>query len=235
MERALMNRTRVKFCGVCSAEDAAAAARLGADAIGMVFHPPSPRNVSLESAEKIMAAIPAFVTPVGLFVDAPLDDIAQICRRLRLTYLQLHGHETPETAARIIDQTGASLLKAVRVDRGTLPAELDGWHAAIRRLGLDRLRGFVLETAAGPAPGGTGLANDWDAVRSFQEAGAFDRLPPIIAAGGLAPHNVADVVRMLRPFAVDVSSGVEAVRGQKSAEKMQAFVRAVRDADLTQG
>jgi phosphoribosylanthranilate isomerase len=227
-----MNRTRVKICGVCRAEDAAAAARLGVDAIGMVFHPPSPRNVALDSAEKIMAAVPGFVTPVGLFVDSPVEDVAKVCIRLRLNYVQLHGHETPETAARIIDLTGACVLKAVRVHRGTLRAELDAWRAAIARLGLDRLRGFVLETAGGPAPGGTGLANDWEAVRDFQEARAFDGLPPLIAAGGLAPQSVAEVVRMLRPFAVDVSSGVEAVRGQKSVEKMQAFIRAVREADL---
>jgi len=224
-----MIRTRVKICGVCRAEDAAAAGRLGADAIGMVFHRPSPRMVSLESAEKIMAAIPALVMPVGLFVDAPVDEIAEICKRLRLSCVQLHGHETPEVAARIIDQTGAWLLKAVRVDRRTLGAELDVWRAAVGR--LDRLCGLVLETAGGPAPGGAGLANDWEAVRAFQRAGAFDGLPPIIAAGGLGPHNVAAVIRMLRPHAVDVSSGVEAARGEKSAEKIEAFLRAVTEAD----
>jgi phosphoribosylanthranilate isomerase len=227
----LMNRTRVKICGVCRAEDAAAAALLGADAIGMVFHPPSPRNISLAAAEEIVAALPAFVTPVGLFVDAPVDEIAQVCRTLRLTCLQLHGHETPETAARIIDRTGARILKAIRVDRRTLPDELELWRGAISRLGLTHLGGIVLETAGAGAPGGTGLANDWQAVRSFQQAGAFDGLPPIIAAGGLTPGNVAGVVRMLRPFAVDVSSGVEVVRGQKSVEKMQAFVDAVCEAE----
>lgn len=223
-----MKRTRVKICGVCRPEDAAAAARVGADAIGMVFHAPSPRNVLLDSAEKIIAALPAFVTPVGLFVDASVDDVAQICQRLRLNCVQLHGHETPEMAARIIDQTGAWALKAIRVDRRTLGAELAVWRAAMGR--LDRLRGIVLETAGGPAPGGTGVANDWEAARFFLDAGAFDGLP-IIAAGGLGPHNVAGVIRLLRPHAVDVSSGVEAVRGQKSAEKMEAFVRAVRESD----
>ena len=228
----LMNRTRVKICGVCRAEDAAAAARLGADAIGMVFHPPSPRNISPEAAEKIMAALPAFVTPVGLFVDAPLDDIGQLCRRLRLANVQLHGHEAPETVARVIEQTGAFVFKALRVDRGSLGAELDLWRDAIARLGLDRLRGLVLETAGGPAPGGTGRVNDWETARSFLDEGAFDGLPPIIAAGGLTPGNVAGVIRTLRPFAVDVSSGVEVARGQKSAAKMEAFLLAVREADL---
>ena len=229
-----MNRTRVKICGVCRGEDAAAAARLGADAVGMVFHPPSPRNVSLESAEKIMAALPAFVTPVGLFVDASLEDIVHVCRRLRIGYVQLHGQETPETVARVIEQTGAFVFKAVRVDREALRAELDGWREASAHLALDRLRGFVLETAGGSAPGGTGLPNDWEAARSFLDTGAFDGLPPIIAAGGLAAGNVAEVIRMLRPFAVDVSSGVEVVRGQKSAEKMAAFLLAVRGADMAE-
>lgn len=105
------------------------------------------------------------------------------------------------------------------------------WRQAITRLGLGGLRGFVLETAGGPAPGGTGLSNDWEAVRLFKEGGVFDGLPPIIAAGGLAPGNVAGVIRMLRPYAVDVSSGVEEVRGRKSAEKMEAFMLAVREAD----
>jgi phosphoribosylanthranilate isomerase len=229
-----MPRTRIKICGVCRVEDAAAAARLGADAVGLVFHAPSPRNVPVETAERIVAALPGFVTAVGLFVDAPVADVVAVCRRLRLGLVQLHGREPPRAVAEVIDETGAAVLKAVRVDRRTLPAELDAWREAVGRWNLSGLlKGLVLETAAAPssAPGGTGAANDWEAVRVFQEAGAFRDLPPLIAAGGLDPASVGGVVRWLRPWAVDVSSGVEVVRGQKSEEKIRAFVEAVRAAD----
>ena len=199
----------------------------------MVFHRPSARDVSIDLAGQILAALPPFVTPVGLFVDAPLAEVVETISRLGLRHVQLHGRETPEYV-RDVCEAGATVLKAVRVDPATFGVELGMWRDAIPRLGLARLRGLVLETAA-PSPdgatGGTGLANDWATVVWFQSQGAFDRLPPLVAAGGLTPENVATVVRDVRPWAVDVSSGVESAKGRKSEEKIRAFVRAVRGAE----
>jgi phosphoribosylanthranilate isomerase len=222
-----MNRTRVKICGICRVEDALAAARAGADAIGMVFHPASARNVSAEVAERILAALPPFVTPVGLFVDASAEQVANFVGRLGLRHVQLHGRETPAVVTRV----RATVIKAVRVDPGGFAQELAVWRRAIRECELRHLRGLVLETAGDGAPGGTGVANDWTAVRRGQEEGLFDGLPPMIAAGGLTPETVGAVVRHLRPWAVDVSSGVERAKGEKSEEKIRAFMEAVREAD----
>ena len=219
-------RTRIKICGVMRVEDAVAAARAGADAIGMVFHRPAPRCITLERAREILAALPPFVTPVGLFVDAPLQEISQTARSLGLRHLQLHGHEDA-AYVRLLD--GVVILKAVRTARETFRAELENWRREIGKGGLAHLRGLLLETA-GDAPGGTGVANDWEFVKSCQAEGAFDGLPAIIAAGGLTPGNVAAVGRDLKPWAVDVSSGVEASKGVKSHEKIAAFVNAVNDA-----
>lgn len=214
------------------------AAKAGADAVGLVFHEPSPRNVSIETAERIVAALPPFVTPVGLFVDARAGRVADVAGRLGLRHVQLHGHEGPEEVRAVGDAGRFVVLKAVRVDAGTFADELGRWRDGIARLGLQRLRGLVLETAAkGPdgAPGGTGLANDWSLIRQFHQDGAFDGLPPVVAAGGLTPETVGDVVRSIRPWAVDVSSGVERVKGQKCAEWVGAFVDAVRAADRGEG
>lgn len=229
-----MHRTRIKICGVCRVEDAVAAARAGADAIGLVFHPASPRNVTYEQARAIITALPPFVTPVGLFVDAPVWQVGDFCFRLGIRHAQLHGRETPGDVQQIMRMLPATLLKAVRVQRGAMRAELDEWRRAIRTHGLTTLRGFVLETAtasANGAPGGTGIENDWDAIRAEQQAGTFDGLPMLVAAGGLKPENVTQVVRTLRPWAVDVSSGVEAAKGRKSEDKIRAFIEAVREAD----
>jgi phosphoribosylanthranilate isomerase len=220
-----MYRTRIKICGVTRVEDAVAAARAGADAVGMVFYKPAPRCITEERAWEILAALPPFVTPVGLFVDAPVQEVSHTARDLRLRHIQLHGHEDAATL-RALD--GFTILKAVRVARETFRAELDGWRREIARGGLTHLRGLVLETAG--SQGGTGTANDWEFVKTCQAEGAFDGLPPIIAAGGLSPQNVAAVVRDLRPWAVDVSSGVEASKGVKSPEKIAAFAEAVNAA-----
>ena len=204
------------------------AARAGADAVGMVFHPPAPRNVSLDRAREIVAALPPFVTVVGLFVDASAETVLGTARELGLRHVQLHGHEPPEAVRALYP---LNVLKAVRVEPGRFAETLETWRRAIGALGLTNLAGLVLETAVTGQAGGTGVANDWDAVRAARDAGALDGLPPVVAAGGLTPESVGGVVRALRPYAVDVSSGVEASRGRKSAERVAAFVRAVREAD----
>ena len=226
----MTHRTRIKICGVRRPEDALAAARAGADAIGMVFHPAAPRRVSVEEACAILAALPAFVTPVALFVDAGVERVTRLAAELHLRHVQLHGNETPEDIAQL---PHLAVIKAVRVDPRRFGETLGRWRDAVAAGGLANLKGLVLETAATAEAGGTGVANDWPAVREHQARGAFDGLPPIIAAGGLTPETVGLVVRDVRPWAVDVSSGVELTRGVKSPEKMAAFVAAVRDADAS--
>jgi phosphoribosylanthranilate isomerase len=222
------HRTRIKICGVCRPEDALLAARLGADAIGLVLHPPASRNISIEVAREIVAALPPFVTPVGLFVDQSAEHVIRITREIGLRHVQLNGDESPATIAALAPLV---VTKSVKVERDRFGETLNFWRTAIRDHKLTNLVGFVLETAGTGKPGGTGVANDWETVVAAQRAGAFDGLPPIIAAGGLRPETVGDVVRMLRPYAVDVSSGVEGALREKSEEKTRAFVHAVRDAD----
>lgn len=204
------------------------AARAGADAIGMVFHAPAARDVPLERAREILAVLPPFVTPVGLFVDASVESVLNTARQLGLRHVQLHGGEPAEQVKALRPLT---VVKAIRVDRERFRETLDAWREAIRSMGLTNLAGFVLETAGTGKPGGTGVANDWDAIRAARADGAFDGLPAVIAAGGLTPESVGPVVRDVRPYAVDVSSGVEASAGRKSAERVAAFANAVREAD----
>ena len=223
-------RTRIKICGVCRPEDAAAAAAAGTDAIGLVFHPPAPRYVTAERAKQTLAALPPFVTPVGVFVDAPATLVRETAVALGLRHVQLSGDEPPE---RIAELHPLAVIKAVRVERERFGETLARWRNAVPSLGLRNLKGLVLETANTHQPGGTGVANDWETVRRCRDAGDFAGLPPIIAAGGLTPETVGAVVRDLRPWAVDVSSGVEESKGRKSADRLAAFVAAVRAADAS--
>lgn len=207
-------------------DDALVAAAAGADAIGMVFHPGAARCVSTNVAEKIVAALPPFVSLVALLVDPSVEHAVSTAAQFGNITLQLHGHES----AALLRQIPRRLLKAVRVDRKSFETELAMWRDEIAAGGLDHLRGLVLETA-GPGLGGTGQANDWDFIQSIAAKNGFDGLPPIIAAGGLTPDNVGDVVRLLRPYAVDVSSGVERVKGKKDRNLIERFIAAVREAD----
>ncbi len=223
-----MSRTRIKICGVTRVEDAVDAAAAGADAIGLVFHPPASRNISLDTARAILAALPPFVTPVGLFVDAASQHIREVCAALSLRHVQLHGHETP---AQVKDLAPLRIIKAVRVSPDTFADELNGWREAIGVHHLSNLTGLVLETSGTKQAGGTGIPNDWTTIQRHLGGNQWRDLPPIIAAGGLTPETVEQVVRMIRPFAVDVSSGVESMPGHKSGEKIEAFIRAVGRAD----
>jgi len=218
-----MQRTRVKICGVGHVDDALAAARAGADAIGLVFHPDARRSVQPQRALEILAALPPFVSPVGLFVDLPVSAIWDAVRSLNLRHVQLHGHES---ADQIAELRGLTVLKAIRVDPDTFGPELEQWRRDIQRLKLTHLQGFVLETAG--VSGGSGAANNWDLIAKHRKRGDFIGLPPLIAAGGLNAENVAEVVRAIRPWAVDVSTGVESSPGRKSTEKMEAFIRAAQ-------
>jgi phosphoribosylanthranilate isomerase len=217
-----MHRTRVKICGITRVEDALAAARHGADAIGIVMHRHAKRYVPMATARQIVGALPPFVTPVALFVDAPTQEILDTARDLSVRHVQLHGHEMPDEIAPLLP---LRVIKAVRVTRMGLKEDLLRWRGA-----APNLTGIVLETPSARDGGGTGVPNDWDFIESATQAGDFTGLPNIIAAGGLTPETVADVVRRIQPWAVDVSSGVESSIGIKSEEKIAAFCRAVREA-----
>jgi phosphoribosylanthranilate isomerase len=221
-----VHRTRVKICGIGHVEDALAAARAGADAIGLIFHPAAKRNVSLERAAEIVRALPAFVTPVGLFVDAPAPRIREVALRLGLRHIQLHGNEPAEFIANLREFT---ILKAIRVDAATFGSELESWRGQIGKLRLDHLQGLVLETAN--AAGGSGKPNDWETINRHRQRGDLIGLPHLIAAGGLTPETVGRVIRDLRPWAVDVSSGVEIEPGRKSMQKIEEFIQAVRSTE----
>lgn len=204
-------RTRVKICGITRIEDALAAARAGADAIGLVFEPKSPRYVKPDQALSIVRALPPFVTVVGLFVNAAPDTVETILGRVPLDLLQFHGDETPEQCRRY----HRPYIKAIHMRPDVnLPEQARRYTDA---------EGLLLDTAVAHVAGGSGEAFDWSLVPS-------GLAKPVILAGGLTPENVAEAVRKVHPFAVDVSSGVEQAKGIKDAGKISAFIEAVRNA-----
>ncbi len=212
-----MQRTRIKICGITRPEDALAAARAGADAVGMVFYESARRCITLERAKEIVSVLPAFVTPVALFVDADPARIREITRALHIRHIQLHGNESPHQAAELGDLT---ILKAIPADPATLADRINIWRGMTSAI--------LLETPNTGHAGGSGIENDWDAIEALRRQAADIR---IIAAGGLRPETVGSVVRRIRPYAVDVSSGVESTFGIKSAEKIDQFIGEVRSAD----
>ena len=205
--------TRVKVCGITRVEDGLAAARVGVDAVGFVFYPASPRYVAPERARDITATLPPFVSTVGLFVDADAATVAATLRAIRLDYLQFHGAESPEFCA----QFDVPFLKAVRVKPG-----VDLLQYAIT---FSAAKALLLDAFVAGMHGGTGQGFDWQLI-------PLNMPIPVILSGGLAPGNIAEAVRTVRPWAVDVSSGVEAKKGVKDAEKIEQFMRGVRNADV---
>ncbi|MDO8847602.1 MAG: phosphoribosylanthranilate isomerase [Coriobacteriia bacterium] len=208
-----MSRTRIKICGLTRPEDAAAAVAAGADAVGVVLAP-SRRQLTIDQAAEVLADVPPFVARVGVFVDAHADDVWEAVSRLELTAVQFHGDEAPETC----EMAPAPVIKALRVGPGFGIASTDAYRGVVSALLLDTL-------VAGEA-GGTGVAFDWYAV-----AGRLPEWAPVVLAGGLGPENVAEAVRALRPYTVDVSSGVESAPGVKDHRLIEEFVAAVRGAD----
>ena len=204
-----MSRTRVKICGVTRLEDALAAAELGADAIGFNFWPRSKRYCPPNTAREIARALPPFVTPVGVFVNASRPEILRIAHRVGLRAIQLHGDESPSFCARF----PLPVIKAVRVEG----------REALRGLEAYEVEAFLLD-APSAGYGGSGRAFDWAWARAH-------RLPrPVILAGGLTPKNVAAAIRAVSPHAVDVASGVESAPGMKDRRKMARFIAAVQQA-----
>lgn len=218
-----MNRPWLKFCGLSRPEDVRAAAELGADAIGLVFHAPSPRNVSLEQARILVKELPSHVTPVALFVDVRPEQILETVRQTGAAWAQLHGRETLDDVAAL---NPLPVIKAIHVHRERLRQTLAPWRQAVESGSIPNLRALLLETA-GPMIGGSGMSNDWETIAEARSKGWFDDLPPLIAAGGLTAANVGEVVRGIEPWGVDVSSGIESAPGLKSRDKMAAFARAI--------
>ena len=211
-QNSLPGRIRVKYCGITRVEDALHAAALGVDAIGLVFYEKSPRSVSVDQAKFILKSLPAFVTRVGLFVNADPVDVKKIAREVNLDLLQFHGDESVAEC----EGFDRPYIKAIRMRE-----ELD----------LDQLSdeyqnasGLLLDAYVKTLFGGTGKSFDWSMIPE-------QRSLPIILAGGLDPENVRQAINDVHPYAVDVSGGIEASKGIKDKEKMNAFMRGVNSGE----
>lgn len=205
-------RTRVKICGITRPEDAVAAVAAGADALGFVFWAKSPRVVAPAGAAAIAAMVPALVTRVGVFVNASPDEVRQVVRDARLDVVQLHGDERVQDYA----ACGAPLIKAI-----ALEAESD----VERALACPPQVTVLIDASDRARRGGTGQQADWTLARRVASA------RPVMLAGGLAPHNVGDAIRAVRPWAIDLSSGVESSPGRKDAALIRELFVAVASAD----
>lgn len=206
-------RTRVKICGITRIEDALEAVKQGADAIGLVFYPQSPRYVSPEQAAAIASKIPAFVSIVGLFVDADAAEIKQVLSKVRLDLLQFHGDEPPAQCR----QFSIPYMKAVRVKTDTNLVQYAAEYADAKAL--------LLDAFAEGVPGGTGQVFDWTLIPQ-------NLVLPVVLAGGLNAENVGQAISHVKPYAVDVSGGVEVSKGIKDAAKIAAFMQGVSNAVL---
>ena len=208
-----MARTRIKICGIRDEDGLLAAADAGADAVGFVFVESSPRWIEPRTAWHLAGLLPPMITTVGLTVDLSLDDFAEIESSCPTGLNQLHGNEPDE----IVRTLGPDLIKAVRFDPDTINDRLRHYDA------IDEVTAILVDGS----DGGQGEAFDWSLLAGASQ----DIAKPIILAGGLTPQNVGEAIRTVRPFAVDVSSGVEKERGVKDPALIEAFCRAVREAD----
>jgi phosphoribosylanthranilate isomerase len=205
--------TRIKICGITREQDLQAAVAAGADALGFVFYAISPRHIDAQRASELLAALPPFVTSVGLFVDPAAETVRAVLAHAPLDVLQFHGDETPEFCR----QFGRPYLKAIRVRPGVDLVECAARYADAQ--------GLLLDAYIEGVPGGTGESFDWALIPR-------DLSLPVILSGGLQPGNVAGAVRAVRPYAVDVSSGVEASKGIKDVAKVAAFIKEVKNVDI---
>lgn len=201
-------RVRVKICGITRVEDALVAVENGADAIGLVFYEPSPRAVSVEQAIKIVSQIPAFISIVGLFVNAEERFVRDVISNVALDLLQFHGDEAPEECS----SYGLPFMKAIRVKSDTNLVQCAKDYSASRAL--------LLDTYTEGVTGGTGHTFDWGLIPS-------DLNKPVVLAGGLTAENVGSAIQQVKPYAVDVSGGVELSKGIKDAAKIAAFMQQV--------
>ena len=201
-----MNSVKIKICGITNEADATAAVRAGADALGFIFYTGSPRYVEPVRVAEIVAGLPPFVVPVGVFVNAAVDEVGEICETTGIQVAQLHGDESPGYCNRL----DRPLIKAFRVRDESWKSDAAAYDVAA----------VLLDTFAEDRYGGTGLTFDWRLVEGSPHR--------VILSGGLNPHNVAEAVRRVRPYAVDTGSGVEQEPGRKDHGKIRAFVEAAR-------
>lgn len=214
-----MNRhTRIKICGLTRPEDVMAAVEAGADALGFVFYRKSPRYVTMETARKLIAAVPPFVAKVGLFVNAPCEEVVKTAVSAGLSLLQFHGDETVEACAAAAEAARLPFIRAFRVGADTLPQDLVQCEEQYRAA-TSRFSGLLLDSRS-EAYGGTGKVFNWSLVSK-------EIAHRVVLSGGLSVQNVAGAIRQVQPYAVDVSSGVESSRGIKDAGLIRAFVHAV--------
>lgn len=208
-----MPRTRIKICGITDETGLFAAADAGADAVGFVFSPKSKRFIEPDEAFELAGMLPPFVSTVALFVDASVERFMEMEEQCPTSFSQLHGDESEE----IVEACGPGVIKAIKFDAKTIEQQLNRWND------LDEVDAILVDGSAG----GEGQTFEWEALARLR-----DRCnKPLIVAGGLTPKNVEEAIRIVRPFAVDVSSGVESSPGEKDPALIEAFCRAVRRAD----
>jgi phosphoribosylanthranilate isomerase len=206
--------TKVKICGITNEDDARAAIECGAWAIGLIFYPDSPRRCELEQAAAIATAVRRRVEVAGVFVNAPLDEVLATVENVPLTVLQLHGDEGPSYCEEARRRTGLKVIKAARARDA----------AAVRALSAYRTDFHILDAYVPGSWGGTGERFDWEL------AAAHSGHPPLILSGGLDARNVSDAIELVKPFAVDVASGVEAEPGRKDHDELRRFFASVEGA-----
>ena len=211
---------RIKICGLTSADDARAVATAGADAVGLNFYRGSKRYIEPAQADAIVAALPASIVKVGVFVDAPPAEIRSVAERLMLDAVQLHGNESADVLAEL---AGIPVIKAFRSQDHLLT--ITYLSICARREAMPRM--VLLDADVAGAHGGTGQLADWDRAIAYVKA---RQIPDLVLAGGLTPENVATAIRTVRPAAVDTASGVEIAPGRKDPERIARFVAAARAA-----
>jgi phosphoribosylanthranilate isomerase len=214
-------RTRIKICGLTREQDVQAAVAAGADALGFVFYPKSPRYVTPERAGELLRTVPAFVTTVGLFVNAAVDEVSEVVAKAPVALLQFHGDETPLQCAAIAQAVQRPFLRVFRMKPDTQADELLEYEQ-LYRSASPLFSGLLLDTFV-DAYGGAGKVFDWSLIPNALA-------PRVVLSGGLSIHNATGAVERVRPYAVDISSGVEAEKGIKDARKITAFIDAVRAA-----
>ena len=222
----MQTRTRIKICGIRDSKTATACVEAGADAIGLVFAKGSPREVTIKQATEVVRSIPALVTPIALFVNPTVEEVRRVSDATGITTIQLHGQESLEFAASLHPLT---IIKAVAFNAADVRQKLSPWKCGNA---ASNVRALLIDTppksnAVPGHAGGTGEAFDWDQLAKLMADGLWSDLPEMVLAGGLTPSNVVDAIRLLRPFAVDVSSGVESSRGVKDVNLIRAFCAAV--------
>ncbi len=203
---------QIKICGLTDPDEAVACARLGADAIGLVFYPPSPRHLEMARAAEVAAALPSRVVAAGVFVDPDWELLTQAVDRCHLGVVQLHGHESPDFAARVRKKLGVTVWKGLFVAKAPYLTEADTYD----------VDAYLVECGKGLLPGGNAMVWNWGAAADFARA------YPTVLAGGLDPDNVGRAIRAALPDAVDASSGLEARPGRKDLEKVARYIDAVK-------